>query len=335
MTTTSSPLVTHLRSKRSAPTQHAYASSGRRDVVLGLALVTTVVEILCYYGNTLPSIRVGDFTISGSTVPGLALAAACGRRLFGRSSTRRAALSFWIATALAMTAFALAYADLHRLIDVPALVLAAFDEELVYRLAAPAVIAFALRRFVPAPSARIAGLAMAGLWFVLLPGHREQMTSPALAIPFIAYATLSAIVVYRSGSIIPMAVTHATSNLLTILMWNDALAGDVRSMGVTFVVVLLIVAYGRHRPVAHGDRGGLVDIRTGLPLGTIDLRDPPSDPAAAPAVVLLTTLADRLPIQQPECHAGVTGAGQPTAPVLSDRRKTAGSRLGDHTDPWA
>ena len=79
--------------------------------------------------------------------------------------------------------------------------------------------------------ARIAGLALAGLWFVALPGHREQMHSLAGAVPFIAFAALSAILVYRSGSVLPMAVSHAVVNMLTLLAWNDDLPTSARSMG--------------------------------------------------------------------------------------------------------
>ena len=109
-----------------------------------------------------------------------------------------------------------------------ALSAAAFDEELVYRLAIPAVIAAALRLGNVRPNAaRIAGLLGAGIWFCLLPGHLDQVSSPAGFVPYVSFAALSAFVVYRSGSILPVAVAHAISNILTFLMFGAAVTAAV------------------------------------------------------------------------------------------------------------
>jgi len=245
----------------------------RRSVVLALAAATVVVEI-CSYGGVVPTIPIGNLAISASIVPGLLLALACGERLLGRSRARRAAVAYWLAAVGALTALSVAFSRFHRPLAVPGLVLAAFDEELVYRLAVPAVVALVLRKAaVDDRRARIAGLVIAGLWFVLLPGHREQMTSPARAVPFLAFAALSAILVYRSGSILPIAVAHAMSNLLTILMWDDAVPSGVRSALLGCVMALLVLAYGRPRHIAHGDDGRLIDVRTGQEVEVVDLRD--------------------------------------------------------------
>ena len=48
------------------------------------------------------------------------------------------------------------------------------------------------------------------------------------ALPFIAFAALAAVIVHRSGSILPMAAGHAVSNLLTFLVWGDAVRSDAR-----------------------------------------------------------------------------------------------------------
>lgn len=255
-----------------SPSTGAPARPSRRTLVLVLAAFTVVVEV-CSYANILPTIDVDGLPISASVIPGLALALACGDRLLGRSAARRSATAYWLVILSAVAALTLGFFRLHRPVAVPGLIIAAFDEELVYRLAVPAVLALLLRRAnVSDQRARIAGLAFAGLWFVLLPGHRGQMTSPALALPFLAFAALAAILVYRSGSILPVAVAHAVSNLLTVLMWNDALAKDARSALLGSVLILLALAYGRSRHLVHGDDGRLVDVRTGCVV-EIDLRD--------------------------------------------------------------
>jgi len=257
-------------------------SGSRRRLVMVMALATTLAEIGSVAG-WLPLIPIADLRIPLSFLPALGLAAVCGERLLGRSASRRRAAVYWTAIGSALTVTAAIYLREGHMTLWVGLVGASANEELVYRLAIPAVIAAILRLGrVRLDIARITSLALAGLWFVLLPGHREQMGSVAGALPFVAFAALAAFVVYRSGSILPMAAGHAVSNLLTFLMWRDAATTDARSMGLAFVLCLLVLAYGRPRRITVGDNGGLLDTRTGLEVAVIDLRD------GQPASVTLT-----------------------------------------------
>jgi hypothetical protein len=256
------------------PATESQPTRSRRNLVLTLAGVTSVTEAASV-GHLLPDLPVGALDLSIALLPALVLAIACGSRLLGRSAIRRAAAGFWIASAVLLVGLAGAYLREGRFVDFyPALVAAALGEELIYRLAIPAAIAAALRVGGVRPNAaRIAGLAGAALWFVLLPGHREQVTNPAGIIPFVAFAALSAFIVYRSGSVLPMAIGHAVSNLLTVLMWREAVPADARSVGLACVLGLLVLAYGQTRTITHGDDGRLLDVRTGLAVVAIDLRD--------------------------------------------------------------
>lgn len=245
----------------------------RRALVLALAGLTTLTELAFVLG-VLPSVDLGEYSISVSIVPALALGLACGSRLLGRSTLRHAATGFWVAVGVLLPALAFLYWQEGRLDVVPALILAALNEELVYRLAIPAVIAAALRAGHVRPNAaRIAGLSLAGLWFILLPGHLEQMRTALDVLPYVAFAVLSAFIVYRSGSILPMAIGHAVANLLTVLMWNDAVPADARTLGMASVLSLLVLAYGRPSRITHDDAGRLFDTQTGLSVAAIDLRD--------------------------------------------------------------
>jgi len=247
--------------------------SDRRTLVLGLSGITMVVEILSIAG-LVPKLWIGGLPLSFSLLPSMALALACGSRLLGRSAVRHAAVGFWVLAGVLLVALSALSLREGRLDLVPALVFAALNEELVYRLAIPAVIAAALRLGNVRPNAaRIAGLAAAGLWFCLLPGHLEQVSSPAGFLPYVSFAILSAFIVYRSGSILPMAIGHAIANLLTFLMFGEAVTADARSFGVASVLGLLVLAYGRPRRITIGDEGGLVDTKTGLAVTAIDLRD--------------------------------------------------------------
>lgn len=281
--TTIAPLVTRLPTRPLAALDADAPAGSRRRLVLTMALVTMLVEIASITG-ALPPLWVGGIPIPLSFLPGMGLAAVCGERLLGRSTHRPAAVAYWTAIVAVLAATASIYLRYGHLDLWTGLVAASLNEELVYRLAVPAVVAFMLRLGQVRPDiARVASLAVGGAWFVLLPGHREQMSTIAGALPFIAFAALAAVIVHRSGSILPMAAGHAVSNLLTFLVWGDAVRSDARSMGLACVLGLLVVAYGRPRRLTLDDHGGMVDIRTGLAVTTIDLRE------GQPATV---TLAD-------------------------------------------
>ena len=247
--------------------------SNRRTLVLGLSGITMITEVLSLAG-LLPPLWIGGIGLSFSLLPAMALGLACGSRLLGRSGVRRAAIVFWAIGGLLMAGITAMYVHLDRLDLVPALVFAALDEELVYRLAIPAVIAAALRLGNVRPNAaRITGLVAAAFWFCLLPGHLEQVATPTGFFPYLAFASLSALIVYRSGSILPLAFAHAISNLLTFLMFGAAVTADARGLGLASILCLLVLAYGRPRRITVGDDGGLLDTQTGLAVTAIDLRD--------------------------------------------------------------
>lgn len=228
------------------------------------ATITVLTEISVLMGIT-PEIEMGGLELSMSVIPALALGAACGDRLLGRSSLRRVAAWYWMGTVGLLIALLAVYMFDEGFGLFAALVIAALGEELVYRLAAPAVIAVILKFCGLSNSrARLAGLAVAGAWFVLLPGHHTQMTSGAGPIPFVAYAVFSAALVYRSGSILPMAMAHAIVNLVTVLVWNEVLPADVRAISATAVLGMLTLAYGMQRRVAKDLHGHLIDTVTGL-----------------------------------------------------------------------
>lgn len=248
-------------------------TTARRRALLSVAAVTTAAEVATIAG-VLPTVSFGSLPLPLSILPAVALAVLAGERLLGRSTFRRAAAGYWVAIGATLPVLAVLYVRDGRFALFTSLATASASEELVYRLAVPAVIATALRCVRVSPDrARVASLVAAGLWFVLLPGHREQMHSVASALPFVAYAALAAVLVHRSGSVLPVAVGHVVINLLTVLVWNETVAADARGMALACVLGLLALAYGRPEPITIGDDGALLDTRTGKLVTTIDLRD--------------------------------------------------------------
>lgn len=260
-------MTTHLRLPDPADVE-----SSRRRLVLGLALLTALVEI-AVLAEVIPGIEIGDIAVSASLLPGLALAVACGSRLLGRSAHRWAAIAYWGAIAISLPVLAVSYAADDDLGIWTGLLAAALDEELVYRLAIPLVVAALLQaaRVAIAP-ARIAGLVVSGAWFILLPGHREQVAGAGDVVVFVAFTILASLIVYRSGSILPLAAGHATINLWTYLLWSDSVNQSTRSWALASLLGLLLLAYGRPRRLAH-EGPGLVDTWTGQAVALIDLRD--------------------------------------------------------------
>lgn len=238
-----------------------------------LAVFTVAVEALGIAG-LLPSVRIGTLDLSLATLPSFALAVGCGKRLLGRSSNRRLATGYWVVVAGVIPALLLVYLQQGRPGLWVSFVVAAFGEEFVYRLAIPMVLAAAFRRAgVRAAWSRPVAFSIAAAWFVLLPGHREQMVHVSSAAPFIAYAALAAFVVYRSGAVLPMGAAHAVSNLLTALLWSGATSVDHRSVALVVVLVALVLAYGRPRRLTVTEDGELLDAGTGLEVRSVDLRD--------------------------------------------------------------
>jgi hypothetical protein len=242
----------------------------RQKVILVASLVTALVEIAGLM-DVLPHISLGRLVISPSIFPAFFVVGLLGRRIVGRARDINAAATYWL-TAGAGLFLCLVLLDREgHVVDWLAIVIAALDEEIVYRFAVPAIVAAVLVVFqVPSRPSRVTGLVVAAVWFVLLPGHRMQWHTPADVAPFIAFAALSALVVYRSGSILATAATHAVMNMLTIIAFGGDMSRPARSLATGVLLILLVSGYsfvrpGRAEQPPEGD-GTVIDLRDGSPL---------------------------------------------------------------------
>jgi hypothetical protein len=257
---------------------------GRQKIVLVAALVAGLVEIGGLV-EVIPRLHLGRLVLSPSFLPALVVAGLLGRRIVGRARDVDAAAMYWV-TALAGVCLSMVLLDREGdLLDALAILVAALDEEIVFRFAVPALVAAVLVVLhVPSRPARVSGLVVGAAWFVLLPGHRVQWHTVADVLPFIAFAALAAIVVYRSGSILATAATHAVMNMLTIISFGGDMTRLARSITTGVLLILLMSGYGFVRPRsrdADHEPDTVIDLRDGVQ-PSISERGEPAQPVLAP-----------------------------------------------------
>jgi membrane protease YdiL (CAAX protease family) len=150
------------------------------------------------------------------------------------------------------------------------LVLAAFDEEIVYRLAVLIV--------VGATAARLSGrnwrnsedwgigpglmaIVASGVVFTVLPGHVAQMSDTLHTLPFVCLGMVLGYAMLRTGALLPAVVVHALLNLATIAAFSGEMSLAVRttlSAAALVALVLGTVVAGRRlgilRRVPAGER---------------------------------------------------------------------------------
>lgn len=284
------PVFAPSRPKLGAPAMFGLHPRARTRTTIALVLgVATVLTEAAGLAGWLPDLDVGRIVVSASVIPAALLTAVLGRALMGRTTRENAAVAYWACAAVALLLCMCAYRTLSHPADLAGLLLAAADEELVYRLAVPAVVGMLLcLAGVRRNLAWIFGFVVGGVWFVALPGHRSQWNDVFSILAFAAFAAVMALVVYRSGSVAAAAVAHLCADLLTILVWNDVVGRQERSALLGVVLVLLVVAYGATPRRAR--RTTVIDLRDGVVPSLqrgggapIPIIDPPTPAPNAPA----------------------------------------------------
>ncbi len=295
-----------------------------RATILALAAITMAVEM----GSLLTgaAVHVGTLPLSASLVPSLILLFALGSPASGRAFDRDRLVPFWIAMAAGLLLGLTLFTRTGDGIDMVGLLVAAANEEVVYRFAVPLVVTSALLvvRF-PSRPARVVGYVVGGTWWVLLPGHVAQTDGAAALVTYVAFAVISALVVSRSRALIPMSVAHCVLNVITVA----AIRGDIGSAGrgaLSVCLLFLLVgtfAWPGDRPArqaaaaADGSDEDLITdtvidlrdghrptVREGDEITWID--DPSAEPAgsggaaSAPAEPVEPVAADATPADHPE-----------------------------------
>jgi membrane protease YdiL (CAAX protease family) len=130
------------------------------------------------------------------------------------------------------------------------LVLAALDEELVYRLAVLILVGATVARFSGrnwrnsedwGVGAGLVAIVASGLVFTVLPGHVAQMSDTLHALPFVCLGMVLGYAMLRTGALLPATVVHALLNLATIAAFSGTISSELRTaLAATALVALLL-----------------------------------------------------------------------------------------------
>ena len=268
------------------------------------AAALAVVLDASYFLLDLPfPLRLGGVPVSPSIVPVLVILAVSGGRLLGRPRSTDSAKTFWVLTLLVLAVVTLAIEGMGPSRSA-GFVLAALTEELVYRVAGPAVLAFGLARAgVPYRHALTIGYVVAGIAFVILPGHIAQWDETAYVAPFIAFTVLATLAVHRSGAVLEIGLLHSAINIVNL----GRSTGAIDSNGALLVAALLgllvigyIPAGGRRPDVVIDLTGDQPTVTTDTGLWTVSRPlDAPGAPQHADHTVRSAAETHRAPTTGP------------------------------------
>jgi membrane protease YdiL (CAAX protease family) len=195
---------------------------------------------------------LGRVPISPTLALECTLVAMVGLRRLGFDRANLAAWREFLAIAGAALLFGVWQYALHigGFAEAVGLVLAALDEELVYRLAVIIL--------VGATAAKLCGrnwrnaedwgvgpglvaIVASGVIFTVLPGHVAQMSDTLHALPFVCLGMVLGYAMLRTGALLPATVVHALLNLATIAAFRGEISIELRTALAATALVALIL----------------------------------------------------------------------------------------------
>jgi membrane protease YdiL (CAAX protease family) len=220
------------------------------QIVAVAALTVGFDVVTTWLGFNLGSL--GRIPVSPTLPLELVLAGMVGWRRLGLDRANLSAWREFLAVAGAALLFGVLQYSLHigGFAEAMGLVLAALDEEFVYRLA--------VLILVGATCAKLAGrnwrnaedwgvgpgvvaILASGVIFSVLPGHIAQMSDTLHALPFMALGMVLGYAVLRTGALIPAVVVHALLNLATIATFTGNMSGNLRSALSAAALIALMI----------------------------------------------------------------------------------------------
>jgi membrane protease YdiL (CAAX protease family) len=195
---------------------------------------------------------LGAVPISPTLPIELVLVAMVGWRRLGLDRTNLAAWREFLLIAGAALLFGVWEYSIHigGFAEALGLVLAALDEEIVYRLAVLILVGAVAAKLTGrnwrnaedwGVGVGLVAILASGVVFTVLPGHVAQMSDTLHALPFVCLGMVLGYAMLRTGALLPAVVVHALLNLATIAAFDGEISVGLRtSLAATALVALVL-----------------------------------------------------------------------------------------------
>lgn len=219
--------------------------------VVAVAALTLGFDVLTAWRDVSLG-HLGAVPISPTLPLELALVALVGWRRLGLDRTNLAAWHEFLAVATAALLFGVIRYSLHLggFAEAMGLVVAALDEEIVYRLAVLVLVGAVVAKLCGrnwrnaedwGVGPGLAAIAASGLVFTVLPGHVAQISDTIHALPFACLGMVLGYSVLRTGALLPAVVVHALLNLATIATLQGEMDPALRSTLAAAMLIALVL----------------------------------------------------------------------------------------------
>jgi membrane protease YdiL (CAAX protease family) len=196
--------------------------------------------------------HLGFVPISPTFPLELALVVLLGWRRLGLDRTNLEAWHEFLGVGTAAMLFGVIQYSRHigGVAEATGLVLAALDEEVVYRLAVLILVGALVAKLSGrnwrnaedwGAGPGLVAIVASGVVFTVLPGHLAQVSDALHALPFACLGMVLGYAMLRTGALLPAVVVHALLNLATIATFEGDMDPAVRSVLAAALLVSLVL----------------------------------------------------------------------------------------------
>ena len=208
--------------------------------IVSVAAITVVFDVATSWRDVEIG-HLGFVPISPTLPLELVLVVMLGWRRLGLDRTNLAAWHEFLGVGTAAMLFGVIQYSRHigGFAEAMGLVLAALDEEIVYRLAVLILVGAIVAKLSGrnwrnaedwGAGPGLAAIVASGLVFTVLPGHLAQISDAMHALPFACLGMVLGYAMLRTGALLPAVVVHALLNLATIATFEGDMDPVVRSV---------------------------------------------------------------------------------------------------------
>ena len=219
--------------------------------IVAVAAATVAFDVVTAWRH----VNLGDLGVVpiSPTLPlEVVLVVMVGWRRLGLDRTNLEAWHEFLAVATAALLFGVIQYSTHigGFAEAIGLVLAALDEEIVYRLAVLVLVGATVAKLSGrnwrnaedwGVAAGLAAIIASGVVFTVLPGHVAQISDTLHALPFVCLGMVLGYAMLRTGALLPAVVVHALLNLATIATFAGEMDPALRATLAAALLLALVL----------------------------------------------------------------------------------------------